>query len=63
MRDISIGPIRRDEDNDIRNMIRLMDNTNDDNDNNNEDELVESHDCSVWYVVIYLFLIFMFKDI
>lgn len=66
MRDISIGPIRRDEDDDIRNVIRLMDNANDDNDHDNndyEDELMESHDCSVWHVVICLFLIFMFKDI
>jgi len=44
VRDISIGPIRRDEDN-LRNMVRLMDNVNE-NDNNrddddNDDRLVE----------------------
>ncbi|XP_072748891.1 solute carrier family 53 member 1 isoform X2 [Anoplolepis gracilipes] len=47
VRDISIGPIRRDEDDDIRNVIRLMDNANDDDEDDCEDELVKSHDCSV----------------
>lgn len=45
VRDISIGPIRRNEDDEIRNVIRLMDNNADNNNDNYEDE-VESHDCS-----------------
>ncbi|KMQ97634.1 xenotropic and polytropic retrovirus receptor 1 [Lasius niger] len=38
VRDISIGPIRRDEDDEIRNVIRLMDNNADNNNDNYEDE-------------------------
>jgi hypothetical protein len=36
VRDISIGPIRRDEDDDLRNVIHLMDGE-DDNDGDDED--------------------------
>lgn len=50
VRDISIGPIRRDEDN-LRNMVRLMDSTNENNDNRddngNDDRLVETYDHDV----------------
>lgn len=37
MRDISIRPIRRYEDDDLNNVIRLMDGEEDDNDENDED--------------------------
>jgi len=49
VRDISIGPIRRDEDDDLRSVIRLMDNENDidENDEDNDDGLEGSHDRNV----------------
>ncbi|XP_026829716.1 xenotropic and polytropic retrovirus receptor 1 homolog [Ooceraea biroi] len=38
VRDISIGPIRRDEDNDLGNMIHLMDSLCEDDDYGNGDD-------------------------
>lgn len=48
VRDISIGPIRRDED-DRRNMVHLMESVNENDDNGDDDDngLVESHDHDV----------------
>lgn len=49
VRDISIGPIRRDEDN-LRNVVRLMDSVNENNDNGNDnknDGLMKTHDHDV----------------
>lgn len=49
VRDISIGPIRRDEDN-LRNVVRLMDNVNENDDNGNDDNddgIMKTHDHDV----------------